>query len=784
MKFKLFLVISVFFSYFVFNGLIANASEENECFCDYTFNMFYEYNLNIYNKMDSLKYEIYDEENVLIQNGYIDETGKISFKYFCNKESHDNCITKEIKLKVYPENEYVKVYKDYDFVYWEQTLNLEYDVETNLNFNVTTNKACWMNAQFAYYYNQALIDSGYYINVPKIDVNVSSTKTSNYDKGNNIIHVTVLEYKVFAHEYTHYVCEYLEIIEPIGGSHQFHLPYIKYDDLGNINESDMAYLCLTEVMANFLALYTEKIVRDDMNITNKIPCSDYTNENKSCYIEDFDYTRGGILVEQNIVGFLWDVVDNTPSEENVCITISNLLELLKDINQRNSRYRVYDIYTELQQYISQDDLKCLLEKNYLLDSVELDYNDSGKVLIKTSNFDYYKNEYDKNNDIKTLFTVYDKYIFNIYEKTYNGYTLLESFDFGFVNEEDLYLIDGFYYIEYEFTNEINNFIINNSFKELYYSVEEVNYRDEYITNVLMCCETLYKPICFVINEEGFRNINYIQGDNNYAIYGFNAPVEGVYKMYSTGTSNVMCFVYEDITDSSTLIASNDDRNGDDENFEVNVYLKTKEFVYIKVYFVVTGGSTRLNIELNETGSFLIDSPLFMLKGTEVTLNGGELNSTVITQGYSRIAYIPNGSWPTSRLDYNWYSSNDEVLTVSSYGTLQALSVDSETVVIVTAVNINNPNIFFMQYITVVPDTSNITKEVNINFSLINGSSEYITLNSLCPNPILQSYEWISSDESIAKVNKLGYVTKVAEGETVIYGYYKYNSNYIIAVNVV
>ena len=168
MKFKLFLVISVFFSYFVFNGLIANASEENECFCDYTFNMFYEYNLNIYNKMDSLKYEIYDEENVLIQNGYIDETGKISFKYFCNKESHDNCITKEIKLKVYPENEYVKVYKDYDFVYWEQTLNLEYDVETNLNFNVTTNKACWMNAQFAYYYNQALIDSGYYTHAQKL----------------------------------------------------------------------------------------------------------------------------------------------------------------------------------------------------------------------------------------------------------------------------------------------------------------------------------------------------------------------------------------------------------------------------------------------------------------------------------------------------------------------------------------------------------------------------------------------------------------------------------------
>lgn len=788
MKSKIFLLVGLFCFYFSFSKIVTKADEQvDSVLYNATFSV--EYHEGIYyNPVMRQDYEIVDSNGTILQSGVTDDNGEIDFTYSTSNSLYINSL--EIKLIIYASN-YAGIVVDDEY---NRNYMCDFILSPNINeeFNISVNdsaikeeKDVYKGIKLSQYAVYSLLILEYEgiseigpINI-YIDKHISGKESISNYKSPNRIDMFVDDFKTFSHEYGHYVSDCFRLMKMNSANmHGGNSINLKTE-----SKYDYIEIAICEGFARFYPYAAAKVILENYQhlklYLNNILC----DEDIFDKIEYPENKKLGDFGEKHIETLLWDLYDDNDNDEDISIELSEIFDILYStrISKYNGSYTVEELGNKLveENYLTYEELLNLYKINYISQDVIKSENGIKINLhyssIRTSGNDMYT---------EIIIPLYNKHILNIYEKTYNGYTLLESFDFGFVSEDDLIFEGNNVYIEYEFTNEINNFIINNSFKELYYSIEQVAYDNAFETLYLSSYETPYAPICLVINEEGFRNINYIQGDNNYAIYGFNAPVEGIYKMYSTGTSNVMCFVYEDITDSSTLIASNDDRNGDDENFEVNVYLKTKEFVYIKVYFVVTGGSTRLNIELNETGSFLIDSPLFMLKGTEVTLNGGELNSTIITQGYSRIAYIPNGSWPTSRLDYNWYSSNDEVLTVSSYGTLQALSVDSETVVIVTAVNINNPNIFFMQYITVVPDTSNITKEVNINFSLINGSSEYITLNSLCPNPILQSYEWISSDESIAKVNELGYVTKVAEGETVIYGYYKYNSNYIIVVNVV
>lgn len=71
---------------------------------------------------------------------------------------------------------------------------------------------------------------------------------------------------------------------------------------------------------------------------------------------------------------------------------------------------------------------------------------------------------------------------------------------------------------------------------------------------------------------------------------------------------------------------------------------------------------------------LIPDPSIIDAGTEVTLNGGLTNDTIIHVGFTRNLYLGDDApldLYNSRLDYTWSSSNTTIATVSKYGTVFA-----------------------------------------------------------------------------------------------------------------
>lgn len=61
-------------------------------------------------------------------------------------------------------------------------------------------------------------------------------------------------------------------------------------------------------------------------------------------------------------------------------------------------------------------------------------------------------------------------------------------------------------------------------------------------------------------------------------------------------------------------------------------------------------------------------------GTEVTENGGVVGDTTIHVGYTRLICFDGKTSPSDNIqDYVWSSSNDQVVTVSEYGTIKVIS---------------------------------------------------------------------------------------------------------------
>ena len=79
-------------------------------------------------------------------------------------------------------------------------------------------------------------------------------------------------------------------------------------------------------------------------------------------------------------------------------------------------------------------------------------------------------------------------------------------------------------------------------------------------------------------------------------------------------------------------------------------------------------------------------PLLSYLYVIVLFNNGLCDNYTITEGFTRSIYLMVEDRlrdPMSRLEYEWYSSNESVVTVSSYGTVLARQVEIDTTVKIT-----------------------------------------------------------------------------------------------------
>ena len=186
---------------------------------------------------------------------------------------------------------------------------------------------------------------------------------------------------------------------------------------------------------------------------------------------------------------------------------------------------------------------------------------------------------------------------------------------------------------------------------------------------------------------------------------------------------------------------------------------------------------------NENATFITDPDVYTPCGTEVTINGGIRRGNRITEGFNRLAYFENAP-SLSRLDYYWYSSNEDLLTVSIYGTIQALSVMENQEVTIMAVYKYDMSKVFRKTFQVLNDGKIGLQMIEYNVTLQKNGLWSVAPDENWPSPIIQNYNWYTNNDDVAIVNIWGIINAIDSGEATIYGDYKYNYRFMIAVNVI
>ena len=171
-------------------------------------------------------------------------------------------------------------------------------------------------------------------------------------------------------------------------------------------------------------------------------------------------------------------------------------------------------------------------------------------------------------------------------------------------------------------------------------------------------------------------------------------------------------------------------------------------------------------------------------GTEVLLNEGECDKYYITEGFTRNIYLMVEDRlrdPMSRLDYDWYSSNEAVAIVTNYGTVLAMPVDSDTSVTIYAVLKIDPSIVYYKTFTILNDLEEdlIEIELDMTYSYSEENGYYqLELNSTnCPYPMIQYYSWniINDSEETVTMNYWGQISSTGTCTVLIVGTYNLNS---------
>ncbi len=188
---------------------------------------------------------------------------------------------------------------------------------------------------------------------------------------------------------------------------------------------------------------------------------------------------------------------------------------------------------------------------------------------------------------------------------------------------------------------------------------------------------------------------------------------------------------------------------------------------------------------SDNQKLLPDPDMFTVYGSEVRFNNGVCRGTNLTVGFTRFIYLDNtlDISSQSRLDYYWYSSDENIATISDFGTLLGLSPGT---VKIMAVYKNDPSVVYVKQFTVLPDTRTEDLVVEISESITyaeNGQIYEISLTDTnSPYPLNSLYEWsVVLDESSysVTVTEWGTFSMNGTGTIVLEGRSKLNPHLVI-----
>ncbi|MCM1260390.1 MAG: leucine-rich repeat protein [Staphylococcus sp.] len=178
-------------------------------------------------------------------------------------------------------------------------------------------------------------------------------------------------------------------------------------------------------------------------------------------------------------------------------------------------------------------------------------------------------------------------------------------------------------------------------------------------------------------------------------------------------------------------------------------------------------------------------------GSEVTFNNGVLGGNTITEGFTRNIYLMVEDRlrdPMSRLEYDWYSSNEIIAKVTAYGTVLGLNVTKDTRVTIYAINKKDPSIVYKKELTILKETKTeeIVIESNMSYSYTQENGLY-TLEldfTNSPYPYVGYYIWdieCLSDISI-DMEYHHLITSTGPGDAILIANYVLNTRVVLMIH--
>ena len=206
-------------------------------------------------------------------------------------------------------------------------------------------------------------------------------------------------------------------------------------------------------------------------------------------------------------------------------------------------------------------------------------------------------------------------------------------------------------------------------------------------------------------------------------------------------------------------------------------------------------SIRYNISVYDTEKIISDPEPITTCGSMVNIYEKDMENhsfrgSNIVVGFTRILYFDPILEIESRTDYSWYSSDEDIATISQFGTLFGKSAGT---VKIMAVSKQNLEIVYVKTFIVTNDnqTDNSEKVSIINDTHNTNDGIYkLGLTVLnCPYPSCYLYTWsiLSHDETITNIemDTHGNLTIDGYGNVVIKGYnYYYNNKYSVQINLI
>ena len=253
------------------------------------------------------------------------------------------------------------------------------------------------------------------------------------------------------------------------------------------------------------------------------------------------------------------------------------------------------------------------------------------------------------------------------------------------------------------------------------------------------------------------------------------------------------------------------------NRTLNITVEEGDKIYFGYLNGTSDGAIIINFEkyVSQTFEIITDANENVSVGSEVSMKEGSYGGKIITVGFTRICYLGNNAPDkTTRLNYEWKSSNEEIAVVSSYGTITAIKPGR--VFITATYKLDNTIVGFIE-IDVVPDYNNTIELLNYGFDVREGgtisgtevtsglgnsinvtNNPYVNIHKgytrlIClgddsPNSSVQAFNWTAyrefeTDTGMVTVSQYGTITGTTSGWVTIKGTYKYNENYIVYIRI-